>query len=248
MKELRLRKTILAALLVAIGIVLSQFLSITYPPNNAIIRFGIGYIPLVIISVILGPKIGAASAVIQDILGYFVYMLVFGSSGPFFPGFTINSLLFGVLPGLVYNLILKDKKIFNYINFALLLTLIGLGIYALVDMPVIISSISADVDFKPWFLYTLLVIGEIGLISIFVFVFIKRKEDDKSHRIIFSIIVLQIIAALFLTPLWVSILYGIPFWAQLPLRIIKTPIEIFIYSVLLIRIIKALNIYMLREE
>lgn len=248
MKQLRLRKTILAALLVAIGIVLSQFLSVTYPPNNAIIRFGIGYIPLIIISIILGPRIGAASAVIQDVLGYFVYMLVFGASGPFFPGFTINAVLFGVIPGLVYNLILKEKKIFNYINFILLFSLVGLGIYALIDMPAIISTIGADVDFQVWFLYTLLIIGEIGLISILVFVISKRKEDDKSHRIIFSVIIMQIITALILTPLWVSILYGIPFWAQLPLRIIKTPIEIFIYSILLIRIIKALNLYMLREE
>ncbi|MBI9008725.1 MAG: folate family ECF transporter S component [Tenericutes bacterium] len=248
MKQLRLRKTILAALLVAIGIVLSQFLSVTYPPNNAIIRFGIGYIPLIIISIILGPRIGAASAVIQDVLGYFVYMLVFGSSGPFFPGFTINAVLFGVIPGLVYNLILKEKKIFNVINFVLLLSLIGLGIYALIDMPAIISTIGTDVDFQVWFLYMLLIIGEAGLISIFIFVFTKRKEDDKSHRIIFSVIIMQIITALILTPLWVSVLYGIPFWAQLPLRIIKTPIEIFIYSILLIRIITALNTYMLREE
>jgi ECF transporter S component (folate family) len=246
-KRVRLRKTILAALLIAIGIVLSQFVSITYPPNNAIIRFGVGYIPLIIISIVLGPKIGFSSAIIQDVLGYFTYMLVFGSSGPFFPGFTLNAIFYGVFPGLVYNLILKDKKIFNYINFGLLLTLIGAGVYALIDMPTIITNISEDVDFSPFFLYSILITGIVGLISILVFVFIKRKEDDKSHRIIFGVIVAQIVTALVLTPLWVQILYGIPFWAQIPLRIIKTPIEIFIYSILLIRIIQALNVYLLKK-
>jgi ECF transporter S component (folate family) len=248
MKELKLRKTILASLLIAIGIVLSQFVSITYPPNNAIIRFGVGYLPLIVISIILGPKIGFGSAIIQDVLGYFVYMLVFGSSGPFFPGFTINAIFYGVIPGLVYNLILKEKKIFNYINFTLLFVLIALGIYGLVDMPNILNSINSEIDFSPVFIYSMLVLGEIGLISILVFVFKKRKEDDKSHRIIFSVIICQIVVALLLTPLWVSILYGIPFWAQLPLRVVKTPIEIFIYSFLLIEIIRVLNLYMLREQ
>lgn len=247
MKELKLRKTILAALLVAIGIVLSQFVSITYPPSNAIIRFGVGYLPLIIISIILGPKIGLYSAIVQDVLGYFAYMVVFGASGPFFPGFTLNAIIFGVVPGLVYNLILKDKKIFNYINFVLLALLIGVGVYALVDMPNIISTVNTDIDFSPAVLYSILIIGEIGLIGILIFVFKNRNEDDLSHRIIFSVIIAQIVTALILTPIWVSILYQIPFWAQLPLRIIKTPIEIFIYSFLLIRVIKALNLYMLKE-
>ena len=249
MKDLRLRKTILAAILIAIGIVLSNFVSLTYPPNNAIIRFGIGYIPLIIISIILGPKIGLYSAIVQDVVGYFSYLLIFGyTSGPFFPGFTLNAILFGVVPGIVHNFILKNKKIFNYINFAMLIVMICLGLFALIDMPNIIASIRPGVEFQPWFLYTLLIVGELGLISIFIFVFKKRNEDEASHRIIFSVIVLQIIVALVLTPIWVSVLYKMPFWSLLPLRIVKTPIEIFIYSILLIKIIKILNIYMLRAK
>jgi ECF transporter S component (folate family) len=248
MKELKLRKTILAALLVAIGIVLSQFVSITYPPSNAIIRFGIGYLPLIIISIVLGPKIGLYSAIVQDVIGYFAYMVVFGPSGPFFPGFTLNAIVFGVVPGLFYNLILRDKKIFNYLNFALLSILFGAGMYALIDMPNILNAINNDIVFSPVILYSILVIGLVGLIGLFIFVFKNRKENDKSHRIIFSVIIAQIITALILTPIWVSILYEIPFWAQIPLRIIKTPIEIFIYSFLLIRVIKALNLYLLKDE
>jgi len=248
MKDLRLRKTIFASLLVAIGIVLTSIVSITYPPNNAIIRFGIGYLPLMLISIILGPKIGFYSAIVQDILGYFIYILIFGyASGPFFPGFTFNAILYGVLPGLIYNVMLKDKKIFYFINYLLISLLIGLGVYALIDMQNIIETINPEVSFQPWFLYSLLIIGELGLISILVFVFKKRSEDDKAHRIIFSVIVLHLLIGLILTPLYLVYLYGFDFWAQIPLRIIKTPIEIFIYSVLLIRIVKILNIYMLKE-
>ncbi len=248
MKNLKLRKTILAAILIAIGIVLTTFVSITYPPNNAIIRFGIGFLPLMIISIILGPRIGIYSALIQDVGGYLIYALIFGPSGPFFPGFTLNALLFGLVPGLIYNLNLQGKRLFTYINLTLVIGLIGFAVYSFYDMPNILVSINSEVEFEPWVLYAILVIGLVGLVSILAFIIKHRKEDDSSHRIIFTVIVLMLVINLFLTPLWVQILYGIPMIAQLPLRLVKVPFEVFIYSILLIRVVKILNIYMLRQN
>ncbi len=243
MKSRKLQKIIFAGLLVAIGIVLSSVVSISYPPNSTIIRFGIGYLPLIIISIVIGPKIGLYSAIIQDVLAYFVYIWVYGvPSGPFFPGFTLNSVLYGVLPGLIANVKLKKTNLFVYLNFALLFILFGLGIWGLFNIngiiEVIETRLSADMTFSPTMVYLILILGELGILATAVFMFFKRKEEDIAQRIIFSVIVLQILVALVLTPLWVSILYKIPFWPQLPLRIIKTPIEIFIYTILLVRLIK----------
>ena len=50
MKNKNLQKIIFTGLMVAIGIVLSTVVSISYPPNSTIIRFGIGYLPLIIVS------------------------------------------------------------------------------------------------------------------------------------------------------------------------------------------------------
>ncbi len=252
MKNVKLRNIIFAGLLVAIGIILSSLLSISYPPNSTIIRFGIGYLPLILISIILGPKIGLSAAIIQDILGYFVYIWIFGApAGPFYLGFTLNAILYGVLPGLIYNLKLKDIKIFNYINFGFLLFFMGLGIWGFFNISNIIeiieSRLSEDMSFSPIVVYLMLFVGELGVMGTLWFVFKKRKEDDYSHRIIFSVILLQFMIALVLTPLWVSNLYAIPFWPQLPLRIIKTPIEIFIYSILLIRIVKVMKHYTIKN-
>ena len=248
MKKYNLRSIIFAGLLVAIGIILSSLLSISYPPNSTIIRFGIGYVPLILISIILGPKIGFSAAIIQDILGYFVYMWVFGvPSGPFYLGFTLNSVLYGVLPGLIYNLKIKDIKIFNYINFAFIIILLGLGLWGIINIQDIIASIEARLEegasFSPVIIYIMIYVGEIGLLGMLALLIKNRNEDDFSHRIIFSIILLQTLIALILTPFWVSRLYGIPFFPQLPLRIIKTPIEIFIYSILLIRLVKIMKNY-----
>ena len=118
MRNINLRNIIFAGLLVAIGIVLTSVLSISYPPNSTIIRFGIGYLPLIIISIVLGPKMGLYSALINDVVGYLVYFWIHGyTSGPFYLGFTINSILYGVLPGIIYSLKIKDFKLFRFINF-----------------------------------------------------------------------------------------------------------------------------------
>jgi len=253
MRDQRLRNIIFAGLLVGIGIVLSSILSISYPPNSTIIRFGIGYLPLILISIILGPKMGLYSAIIQDDLGYFVYIWIFGApAGPFYIGFTFNSVLYGVLPGLIYSINFKDKKLFKYINYGLLGLMIAFGIWGLFNISNIISTIenhlSEGMDFSPAFIYSMLIIGVLGMIGTLLFMILHRKEDDNIHRMLFSLILLQIIVGLVLTPIWVSNLYGIPYWPQLPLRIIKTPIEIFIYSVLLIRIVKILRLYIFKEQ
>lgn len=248
MKNKKLQKTIFAGLMVSIGIVLSSVVSISYPPNSTIIRFGIGYLPLIILSISLGPKLGFVAAIIQDILGYIVYIWVYGTpSGPFFPGFTLNSILYGVLPGMIYNLKIKNKNLFLYINFVFLLLLFAMGIWGIINIEQIIDLIenrlSSDMQFDPWVIYLLIILGEIGVIAIVAFLYKNRKYDDSSQRIIFSIMLLEIVVTLILTPLWVSILYKIPFLPQMPLRIIKAPIEIFIYSLLLLRIIKSLQHY-----
>lgn len=253
MKNVQLRHVIFAALLVAIGIVLTSVLSISYPPNSTIIRFGIGYLPLILISIVLGPKIGFSAAIIQDLLGYFVYFWIHGyTSGPFYLGFTLNSVLYGVLPGLIYHLKIRRFDIFKYVNFTLLLVMFGLGVWGFFNIQEIISLIesrvSSEMQFDPWVIYLMLAIGEIGILGTLAFLFYKRNASDAAHRIIFITIVLQVLVTLILTPLWVTNLYHIPFWPQLPLRIIKTPVEIFIYAVLVIRIVKAFESYGFSEQ
>ncbi|MFW5795097.1 MAG: folate family ECF transporter S component [Bacillota bacterium] len=246
MHNKKLQKNIFVGLMVAIGIVLSSVLSISYPPNSTIIRFGIGFLPLIIISITMGPKLGFYAAIIQDLLGYVVYIWIFGfPSGPFFPGFTLNAILYGVVPYYIYNFNITNKKVFSFLNFGLLLSFLVVAIWGLIKIDWIITLIenrlSEGQAFSPTIIYMILIIGLLGIISTLIFIFLKRKENEKAQKIIFTVMVLQIIVTLLLTPLWVRILYGIPFLPQIPLRIIKMPFEIFIYSILLIRVIKVVE-------
>ena len=246
MHNKKLQNHIFVGLMIAIGIVLSSVLSISYPPNSTIIRFGIGFLPLIIISITMGPKLGFYAALIQDLLGYVVYIWIFGfPSGPFFPGFTLNAIIFGVIPYYIYNFDITNKKIFSFLNFGLLFIFLAAAIWGLVRIEWIISLVNDRLSegqlFSPIVIYLILIIGLFGIVITLVFVFFKRKEKEKAQKIIFTVIILQIIVTLLLTPLWVTIVYEIPFLPQLPLRIIKMPFEIFIYSILLIRVVKVVE-------
>jgi ECF transporter S component (folate family) len=92
------KQLVLAGLLLAAIIVLVRFVSIQTP----ILRISFGFIPFVLAGWLLGPVWGAVIGVASDLLG----MLLFPTAG-FFPGFTLNALL----EGLVYGLFLYGRPV-----------------------------------------------------------------------------------------------------------------------------------------
>ncbi len=83
------------ALLIALNVILTRFLSI----NTTFLRIGFGVLPVAIAGIAFGPFWGAVTGAVGDILG----MIIF-PSGEYFPGFTLTALLTGVVFGLVlYN-------------------------------------------------------------------------------------------------------------------------------------------------
>ncbi len=77
-------------LLIALQIVLSRFLSI----NAWNIKFGFGFVPVAMAAIFYGPIGGALVGGVADILGAILF-----PSGPFFPGFTLTSILMGIVLG-----------------------------------------------------------------------------------------------------------------------------------------------------
>lgn len=99
MKEKNLTyQLIVMALLIALEIILTRFLSLQLP----IARIGFGFLPIVIIAVMFGPIKAGICYSVGDVLG----MLLF-PSGIYFPGFTLSAFITGVL----YGLFLYKKEI-----------------------------------------------------------------------------------------------------------------------------------------
>ncbi|MCE5192701.1 MAG: folate family ECF transporter S component [Candidatus Cryosericum sp.] len=80
-----------AGMLVAISVVLS-FVKIVLSP---VLEISFSFLPLAAGGLLYGPVVAGVMGMLSDVLGYFVQ-----PNGPFFPGFTLNALISGMLYGL----------------------------------------------------------------------------------------------------------------------------------------------------
>ena len=96
------------AALVAINVILTKFLSITL----TFVRIGFNFLPNSLGSMIFGPVTGGLLAVIADILG----VVIVGE--PFFWGYSVSALLYGLTYGLF---LYKREKSYKNIAFCILL-------------------------------------------------------------------------------------------------------------------------------
>ena len=93
----RNKKIILAAILLAMLIILSRFLSIKTP----ILKISFAFIPTLLCAIWLGPKWSVLLNVLGDVIGATLF-----PTGPYFVGYTIST----AIAGLIYGLILYKKE------------------------------------------------------------------------------------------------------------------------------------------
>lgn len=91
MKNTLPRTLVMMALLVALEVILTRFLSINLP----IVRIGFGFLPVVIAAVLFGPLWAGIGYMVGDLLGMLIW-----PTGAYFPGFTVTAFLVGVTYGL----------------------------------------------------------------------------------------------------------------------------------------------------
>ena len=241
------QKLIFTGLLITIGIILAQFISIALPPSTAIIKIGIGQLPLMLISLLFGPVIGLFSGIIQNNVGYFVWGY---QTGPYHLGFVLNSMIFGALPALLLRRKFSNDKMYKFINVGFAILFLSLLTVLLFNIEFITENTYITDRFQNLsngLIYTLIITSILASIAMLVF-YILKKQQDNHHQIIFIVSVLLFITTIILTPIWVQQLYGHPYLLQLPLRIIKFPLEAIVYSILLIRLYEVVSKLQFKNE
>ena len=93
----RTKKIVLEALLLAMLIVLSRFLSIKTP----LIKISFSFVPTMLCAIWLGPKWSVLLNVLGDLIGATLF-----PTGPYFVGYTITT----AVAGLIYGLLLYKKE------------------------------------------------------------------------------------------------------------------------------------------
>ena len=91
-------RLLVMALLIAMEIVLTRFMSV----NTPILRIGFGFLPISMIAILYGPWPAGIAYAVGDVLG----ALMFPTAPPF-PGFTLSALL----TGLIFGKFLYEKQI-----------------------------------------------------------------------------------------------------------------------------------------
>ena len=93
MKNLNAKAIVQIALLIAVGIILNNFLTIQAPVVRTV---NFGFLPIAIIAMLYGPLLAGVAGAVGDVLGF----MMVPAMGPFFPGFTLSAFMTGVIYGL----------------------------------------------------------------------------------------------------------------------------------------------------
>ena len=180
----KLKKVILAALLLSTTVVLSRFLSIKTP----IIVISFSYLPIMLSAILLGPFYSTLIAALSDLIGALLFPF-----GAYFFGYTLSS----AFAGLIYGLLLyKGKKEFSNKNFIIRLIVSTLLVIVVCNtllntLWIYITTKKALVAILPTRLLKQLIMLPIQVVSVF-FVdlglkkiypnFFERENDEEDEQ------------------------------------------------------------------
>lgn len=243
---MKVKKIVLTAVLTALSIVLNELLVISIPPTSTpIIQFSLGIIPLLFIAYYCGIFYAASSAVIADILGFFLF-----SKYIFNPGFTLNALLAGLILGFLMfkrNSLNSKKGTIIVLVIAALLSLISVSIfliYFIFGSSFLGDSFTVSGNTFTLSLGLIITVSALNIlitVGLILYTVLSAKEKD-SNAIVLSFVIYIYIVALVLTPLWVTSYSSIPYFVFWIIRLVIVPFEALVYS-----IITKLILYPLRK-
>ena len=232
--KLQLRDMILASLFVVLALVLS-YMSIMIPlfgfPS---LKLSFAQIPLMCLGILIGPGYAFLSGIIYDVLG----LLINPTAFPFL-GFTLNNILVAVIPALWYKQKLSNKKV-AWIS-------IGIGVIASIVFIMYVWTYTDSIEFVEKYmeistqmkmLITGIFVAFMSCMMIGLGIWISRKQDEQLLHWVFCLIMIEVFVHLFLSPLWLEIMYGIPYMVNLFMRVIKTVVVIPLFGVIGLPLVK----------
>ena len=120
----KIKKTVLSALLLALLIILSRFVSI----QTQLLVISVAFIPVMMSAIWLGPKYCLTISALGDFIGAILFPF-----GTYFPGFTISSAITGFIYGIFlkrdFNKEINEKKFFLNLIISTIIVLVIDGIF-----------------------------------------------------------------------------------------------------------------------
>jgi ECF transporter S component (folate family) len=219
------RKITLSALLVSISIVLTRFFGIVIPLGGyPSLSLDLGSVPILLSGIVLGPIFGGIVGLSSDALGFFIN----SRGGVFHFGFMLNSILTGVIPGLIF-IFLKNKNL-KFIKIGIISILYILATYYFVVIR------AADSTAIKLLANTLLFMVASSIITV------DYKIKNKQLKlVIFTVLVVEVFVFIALTPIWLYQLYQLPYFISVLSRVFRAILLVPIKTVLIYQSLKILK-------
>jgi ECF transporter S component (folate family) len=199
------RKITLAALLASVSIVLTRFFGIVIPLGGfPSLSLDLGSVPILLSGIVLGPIFGGIVGLTSDLVGFAINP----RGGIFHFGFTINSILTGVIPGLIF-VFLKNKNL-KFTKIAIISILYMLGTYYFL---VVRSSDSTLIK---------IISNTLLFVVAFSIIMVDYKIKNKQLKlVIFTVLVVEVFVFIALTPIWLYQLYELPYFISVLSRVFR---------------------------
>ena len=237
---------VLSAIFIIITLICKRFFTLMIPLFGLeSLKVGIEYIPLMLAGYFLSPSYAFIIGLCCDLIG----LILVPTGFPFF-GFTLVMILVCVIPSIVKasSKQLSEKIVQNLVIGLILILGIGASIYIyqLGNFKVSETVITLTQSQKLILISICLFLTVIFITTITILKKRISETEAKEFSIwMLSVLLVEIICTLILTPLWLDIMYGLPYIVSLCVRVIKEcaviPIEIFI-GYTLIKILKRIFI------
>jgi len=231
-------KIVLAAILIAIGVVLFFFSFTINLFGVPAVRVDFISVPIMIAGFLLGKWYGLAVGILVDLIGFFSGPTI----GAYFFGFTLNLALVGFVSGWLPQILRQVSKTVTKIVLVILLTASVVAavtyIAATPSIPLGSETFVLDTSVKIALIVTILLLT---VLSFFFFSIILREigfSTNHMQKIILTMLVAELVLII-LTPIWILILYdNPPFFVGVVSRLVRASL---IFPVKVIAVIAILN-------
>jgi riboflavin transporter len=220
-------KLAIIAMFIALSVAL-QFFSLMIPlfgfPS---MRIGFSQLPLMVIGVLFGPSWAFISGIVQDFLG----LIVTPTGFPFF-GFTLNKIIIGLIPALLFSKKIKwSPKVAYMVSQGLMLSfLLGALIYLWMTPYIVSEGNVIEITTTIKLIFSAGSILMIGAMMFFLNLLTKKYKKYENDFPIsvwaMSVVLVEVVVQLILTPLWLAIMYNIPVLISFLLRVVKATIMV----------------------
>ena len=227
------KQVTLGALFIILAIILKRLAIMVPFLGLPSLKITLEVLPLIVAGLTLHPGYCYIVAIASDGLG-----LILANAGgfPFF-GFTLNAILQTLIPCMLkmYLSQKEEKLLERIVKFGIPVIALIACIYVFQLDTVSISSQNYEVTWPIKLAVLAIVVIMMSILFIFMNYYKKKLKKEEGHAFnlcILSVVLIELIVTFFLTPYWLEVMYGIPFFASQFVRILKScvmiPVGIFI--------------------